>query len=245
MKFVSVHGLVAHSYRVGEQALSMCVDGFAMEALPLVRLSYELALTAHWIAQNIDGAEAVLNRDVQNRQAAIRTLANAQSATLRSGSQDFPGADRELLQTSSQVQARNFEQLCRDLEPGGADAYAYYRLMSWYSHPSARIIDSYVQPTPDNQGIAALRLDPETLDANIWVHFLAYSFVWAGRALDFVDADRTHRSELRDAARSLDIPDVLKLSSEAIRRTARAKQETRRASWKGPRQKSFGESFGV
>ncbi|MER6792132.1 DUF5677 domain-containing protein [Amycolatopsis mediterranei] len=242
MKFLSVHGLVAHTYRVGEQALTMCTSGATLEAMPLIRMSYESALTSHWIAQNIDGAEALLNRDVHSREIAIRTLLNARSEVLRSGAQDFPAADAELLRTSSKAQARNFEQLCRDLEPGGVDAYAYYRLMSWYSHPSSRIIDSYVVPTEDRQNISALRLEPAETDTIMWVHFLAYSFVWAGRAVDFVDADRTHRNKLRDAARTLGIAEVLKLSDKAKLRTAKAEKEERRANWKSPRQKDSNES---
>jgi len=235
-KFLAVHGLCAHTYRVGEQALAMYETGMVMETFPLLRLSYESALTAHWIAQNVDGSEAVLNNDVLSRRAAAGTLSKAHSEILRSGAQDFPGADKELIQTSSQAQVRNFEQLCQDLEPGGADAYAYYRLMSWYSHPTARIIDSYLQPTEDMQDLASLRLEPEKLDVNTWVHFLAFALVWAARSLDFLDADRTHRSELRKAARDLGIPEVLKLSEKARQRTAKAEQARRRASWKGPKQ---------
>jgi hypothetical protein len=213
-----------------------------MEALPLIRLSYESALTAHWIAQNIDGAEAVLNRDVQSRQAAVQTLKKANSEVLRSGVQNFPYADRDLLRTSSQAQARNFEQLCHDLEPGGADAYAYYRLMSWYSHPSARIIDSYVQPPSNDTDITTLRLSPVDSDANMWTHFIAYSLIWSARAVDFVDANRTHRSELREAARKFGISDVLKLSDDAIRRTKKAEQDQRRSNWKRPDLQGSSES---
>lgn len=236
MKFLSTYGLAAHAYRVGERGLEMCESGSVIESFPLLRACYESAITAHWVAQNTDGAEALLNKDVQSRKAAAQTLKKARSDILRSGAHEFPGTTRELLKTSSQNQAKYFEQLCNDLEPAGADAYTYYRLMSWYTHPTARLIDLYIQPSEDKTKLEALRQEPEQMDADMWIHFLACSFVWAGRALDFIDDERLHRSKLREAARLLGIPDVLKLSADAIRRTSRARQEERRSNWKGPRQ---------
>ncbi|WP_143267844.1 DUF5677 domain-containing protein [Amycolatopsis alba] len=234
-KFLSVFGLVAHTYRIGEQALVMYESSLVIETFPLLRATYESALTAHWVAQSSDGAEALLNKDVQGRKAAATTLAKARSAILRSGSQQFPGADAEFLKTSSGNQARNFEKLCEDLELAGADAYAYYRLMSWYTHPTARLIDLYIEPSDDLTEVESLRQVPEQMDANMWVHFLAYSLIWAGRAIDFIDEEHLHRSRIRELARLLHIPDALNLSPEAIRRSGRAAREERRANWKGPR----------
>ncbi len=236
-KFLSVYGLAAHTYRVGEQALEMYESKLVLEAFPLLRLTYESALTAHWIAQNVDGGEAFLNRDIQSRKAAAETLRSARSEILSKGADNFPGADRDLLRTSSQPQAKYFEQLCKDLDPGGADAYAYYRLMSWYAHPTARIVDKYLQSSDDGQELDSLRQIPEQDDPNIWVHFLAYSMVWAARAVDFIDAERTHRSELRAAASALGIPAVLKLSEDARRRTRQAQQAWRQENWRGPRKR--------
>ncbi|WP_125782370.1 DUF5677 domain-containing protein [Amycolatopsis sp. WAC 01375] len=237
IKFCSVHGLVAHAYRVGEHTLSMYESGLVMEALPLMRTTYESALMAHWIAQNRDGAEALANRAISNRRAVALTLERAKSAVLRAGAKGLLDIDKTLLETSSSSQAKYFEKLCEDLEPGGADAYTYYRLMCWYTHPSAHIVDSYIHLGEDGQTVDALRQEPAQLDANMWVHFLAFSLVWAGRAFDFIDEEKMHRSQLRSAARALGISDVLTLSASARKRIEDAERQARRSSWKGPRPK--------
>jgi hypothetical protein len=237
-KFVAVHGLAAHTYRVGQQVLSMLKSGLVLEAMPLLRLCYESALTAHWLAQTADGAEALMNRDNASRRAAAKTLREARSGVLRSGADQFPGAEADLLATTSNAQARNFEQLCKDLAPGGADAYAYYRLMSWYSHPGAHLVDRYVVEEPSGVGIQALRLEPAAGNDTTWRFFLAASLVWAARAVDFVDVSRAQRSELRAAARVLGIPEVLQLTHEAQLRIAREEQARRRQRWKGRRSRN-------
>jgi hypothetical protein len=72
------------------------------------------------------------------------TLRRAASPVLREAADAVAMEDQPMHPTGSLPQARSFQQLCGDLQPGGADLYAFYRLMSWFSHPSNHIVDKYL-----------------------------------------------------------------------------------------------------
>lgn len=135
-RFISVYGLAAHVHAVAGPAFQLLKNGLVLEACPLVRLMYESALYSIWLAQNEDGARAFMNKELSARKAIAGTLAKASAPWLRARADEFPGIDDPAFETGSDAQAKNFEALCNDLTPGGADAYINYRLLSRLSHAS-------------------------------------------------------------------------------------------------------------
>jgi len=119
--------------------------------------------------------------------------------------------------------ARGFHNICDDLVPGGADAYTIYRVLSQYSHASIRVVDGYLQATSTGPGVV-LRTNPAEPDAATWTNVLASCLVWAGRSNDYIDGDKTRRSELRAATNALGINSELQLSPAAVLREASAKK---------------------
>lgn len=232
----SVFALTAHVHRVYVPAARLLDEGLVIEAIPLIRTAYECALTAHWLAQVDDGAEAFLNNDVRSRAAAERTAQKAVSEALREGG-PIAGADLAELETSAGGPARNFEQLCDDLTPGGADAYFHYRAMSMYQHPSVLLVDQYLSLSEEGTNIAAFHMQPKPQESGAWRGLLTASLIWSGRAVDFFDGAHKRRSALRRAAQDLGVVEVLHLSDRAQARQAKFQQQARRADWKGPKRR--------
>jgi len=218
-RFISVWGLSNHVHRLGPPAMRMMEDGLAIESFPLIRAMYEGALTAVWLAQNTDAAAAFVNRETDSRAALADTLAKAQEPWFRDRADDFRG-DLTKMDSASNAQAKHFEQLCNDLNPGGADAYVHYRLLSRYSHAAPEIVDRYVM-LGDGESPPTLRTVPNDVAEirGLGGFYLTSSLVWAGAATDYIDPNRQRRSETRRAAKAIGIPRDLHLTAAAIRRT--------------------------
>jgi hypothetical protein len=211
--------LAVHVHRLGTVALDLLErDTPVLLVVPTMRGCFETALTAHWIAQSSDAAYAMYNKEIKQRLALQKTLADAQSATMQEIADHIAHADLPSLSTSSDTQARNFEQLLKDLAPGGPDAYAYYRMLCGYTHPSGSLADQYLEehPTAPFQ----LRLEPkETFPLAVCTNLVGCCLVWAGSAARYVMRDKTaRRSQLRSAAQALGTVADIKLNDEAFLR---------------------------
>jgi hypothetical protein len=221
-QFAIVHGLSAHAHRVAAPALDMLERGLVLESMPLVRTTFECALTAQWVAQIDDAAQAFINADIRKRRALVKDLEQAVSQAMRTGAPDIAARLVEELPSSSNAAANNFHDLCLDLQRAGYDAYATYRMMSHFSHASVIVADEYLrEPDP---GVAAfgLRMEPDQPPASTWSFMVAASLVWAGRAVDYFDSVNLRRSELREAAQLLNTTTDMKPSDRSwLRRNAR------------------------
>lgn len=236
-QFLGVHGLAAHTYQVGGHALGMLDDGLEVEPMPLIRVAYECAVTAQWLANATDGANAWVNEGERIRRATGLTLRQAASELMRATGDELLANPVDKAHTSSEGQARSFEQMCKDLTPGGAELYAYHRVMSRYCHASVHVVDEYLELTDDGDDVRALRLHPKAGETATWRYFLALSMLWAARAVDFIDVSRMHRSELRALSRELGVTSELRLTPAAQARMAQAERERRLAARRPPRRR--------
>lgn len=237
-QMLGVHGLAAHTYRVGGHALVMLDDGLELEAMPMIRLAYECAVTTQWLANATDGANAWLNEAERVKRASGLTLQRAASDVMRAVGDHLLAHGAAPIDTSSDAQARSFEQMCNDLTPGGPELYAYHRLMSRYCHASVHVVDEYLDVTPDGDDVQALRLTAKPADTDTWRYFLALSMLWAARAVDFLDVSRQHRSELRSQSRRLGVTSELHLTPAAQTRMARDERARRVAARRPPRRRA-------
>lgn len=220
-QLVLAHGLCAHVHYLTPAALDLLDSGRVLAALPLVRACFESAITAQWVTQTADGSPAFVNEDVRQRLAQVETLEQAVSEVFRDAAPGIAANLPPILDTTAT--ARGFHNICDDLVPGGADAYTIYRVLSQYSHASIRVVDGYLQATSTGPGVV-LRTNPAEPDAATWTNVLASCLVWAGRSNDYIDGDKTRRSELRAAANALGINSELQLSPAAVLREASAKK---------------------
>lgn len=230
-QFAIVYAYCAHVHATARAYLAALDAAPALVATPLARVCYEMALTAHWIAQTDDGYRALNNEEIRVRVQLVKTFRESASEIFQQGAGEVSHADlSERLESASDASARNFSQLCEDLTPGGKDAYALYRAMSMESHPTVFIADQWIDPPDDDRGRPHLRTQPKDGSAvEAWSHMVAASLVWAGRALDYFDRDKERRSFLRRMAREVGVPETLQPSDSYRRRIAEDRRKRKAA----------------
>lgn len=219
-RFVAIHSLAAHVHRLGGAALMLSDAERPLEAMPLVRLAFESAITAMWLAQNEEGGRAFVNEFGRQQRAMRQALLKSSNPTFASGGNDLPYVDASDLHSNSDVQARAFQQMCEDFN-GGTDLYIYYRLMSSYSHPGVRLVEEYIVPTDDGDDVKGLLNVPRFSPNGMWLFMLAASLIWAGTAFDYIEVTRKRRSELRTAARTIGVVRDLQLTPTATARSSK------------------------
>jgi hypothetical protein len=144
-------------------------------------------------------------------------MGDAASAVFREAATTVTGIDFASLPTSAS--AKQFNDVCQDLAPGGTDAYVIYRQMSHLSHASVLVADQYLEEIDHKPGIA-LRLEPKEPDGRPWTHLLVASLVWAGRAIEYLDKHHRRRAQLLSTARAIGVAPHLHLSDRAVVREA-------------------------
>lgn len=220
-----VDGFARHIHKTAGAVVALIDGGHVTAAAPLVRQMYECALSAVWLIQSADdhGVKALLAEHTRNRRALQGDILQARSAVFREGAEDLPDTDPTPF-IGSLDSVRSFKGICLDLEPGGVDAYVYYRLLSTFSHASLGVTDLYFAPSPQGTYAPHRRPVPRTpISADMMLFFAAISMVWGGRAYTYASHDKAHRSILRDAARYLGINAEIGLSD-----TYRKRHSTRR-----------------
>lgn len=233
-----VYALTRHCLRLGTVVLDLHERGLRLEAMPTARSLYEIAITAQWLAQSREAINAFFNEDVRQRKALSNTMAESASAAFREGASEIAHLDKEDLETIARAQGQYFEQRCRALAPG-AYAYALYRAMSWYCHPTGLLADQYAVEA-DNPAGVELRPEPDQIEHDTWLYISVAAMVWASRALDLMRKGSPNREYLRSTARALGTTDVLRLTDEARAAEEAAAKERRHATWKGPKKKGPG-----
>lgn len=155
-----VLGLAVHAHQMGALALDLLErDTPIVLVAPTIRVCFESALTAQWIAMSTDAAKAMFNKEVNQRRAMQKTLTDARSNTMQQLADRVAHTDLRKLVTSSRDQAKFFEQMLGDFDGGGPDAYAYFRMLSTFTHASASLVDRYLEEDSDPE-IPFMRLTP-------------------------------------------------------------------------------------
>ena len=227
-----VYGLVAHTHLLGETVVDLVEAGKSLQALPLVRMMYECALTAQWAVLNVDAPHAVANEMTRLQRATSSDMAQAKNTILQEGAASLPYVDEEQLESAVDQAARHFRQLCVSLEPGGIESYVYYRLLSDFGHASIRVSDAWLRK-PEKEGVVAVyRVQPDQSEDGLAIGFCLWSLIWAGTALDYLTAGRPRRRELDEFARAAGIPAMLRLNPQvaqaAFAARKKAKEQRRR-----------------
>ncbi len=226
----AIVGLTRHVHETAEAIVLLVDAGHANAAIPLVRLAYESALTAAWLAQSDEdhGIRALLHEHTRQRAALKADAFKAASDVFREGASEIADADPSAF-TGSTDNARQFHEICLDLTPAGKDAYIIYRALSAYSHASVGIAELYFARTQTTETMPAWRDTPDPVfgGADPLLFFTACAMVWSARTFSYVTKDQVHRDELRRIARRLEITSELLLSDHYRRRHAQKRRDER------------------
>lgn len=235
-RFMAVYGLATHTHLLGEQFFRLSREGLEAEALPMLRLMYESSITAAWLVEADDSLAAFANETDRERRNALAQLAKSSSASLRDVSKMLDNFERTEIATGSDPQARKFWARCHDFQKGD-DLYINYVQLCRYGHPTAYVIDLYLEPTCERT--AAHLLDrPHQARSVLWGTLAAACLIWSGSAMNHIDPIRARRAELRRASRQIPHAFALELTPEARQRIVSARRDANRAKWVGrkPRQ---------
>jgi hypothetical protein len=212
VRFGVVLSFAAHSHHVTTTAADLMHTENYASAIPLLRLSYETALTAVWAAHSSESARALQNKYIGTAQKLYR---NANKTGWFDGVLKPVEQDMVDVVSSAGNEAATFFNLCVALEPHGEWLYTMYRLLSGYSHPSGTVLSMYA---PKNDGDVFSLSPRPPADGKAWWHAAATTLLHAGQALDRLDPEGRRRDILAEASDVIGWPEPLRLSDVAALR---------------------------
>lgn len=217
-KFYVSYCLCAHSFRVGRAVRELLADDFAAECLPLVRSMYEFALTAQWVVQVDQAVESFVKRSLRDKRKTIAIV-----PALRIPGHDADDVARALAEIDEETltghQRADFKNICLDLaEPAGEAAYAHWRVLTGYCHPTEFLIGRYLDFGSDPDDVF-MRMPPDLPPLAGWASTALASLMWAAAAVDFVDPEHELRPGLQRVETLLGLKRVLRPSERVLKRT--------------------------
>ena len=236
--FMFVFGLARHVMCLAEPAVKLLSEGKSLEALPLVRVCYETALTAQWAARRRASVHAMLNEYDRNQRAVQKDLERAVSKVLREGAESFMDLEDELAPTGAEDAARSFERMCDELLPSGSDKYVHYRLLSRMVHPGPLLVDQYIfRPDASSGAYPSLRDLPKQPRPGAFLAIVCASLLWALSAVDYLELKHPNDRALHDLAETIGVASSFRLTPDAQRVDFEASRAIRRSKWKGRRRR--------
>ncbi|WP_343894570.1 DUF5677 domain-containing protein [Janibacter melonis] len=213
-QMVFVMSLTAHVHATAKALRPVLPDGLTIAHMPLVRSIFEATVTAVWCQAVDDGAEALMQEGDRQRNNVRRAVGEALSVREMERVATY---DLGALISSSTAQGRSMEKRLEDLEMPGA--YVIYRVLSGQSHASIETMENYVDQQSFTQEPLSIKSNPGAHPRSAeWIELCASCLVWSGALINFHDPARSRRSELRQAARELQIDWILKVKPDAVRR---------------------------
>jgi hypothetical protein len=196
-----------HTVRISRAVLVLADAQLQLEAIPLVRLSLECAVTAAWLAITPGSGKAAYFQSTKDfrdlyKELIIMGLDDPEDDT------DIKKieADLEKLEAHRKEEARNFRDRCSAVDDG-IWLYGYYRLFSKTSHGGANLNDEYleqVEQTADAPLGLAMR---EPFPFALWPIALGFQVTMlfnALRAWDSVSEAHPRRADLECLAEAHD-----------------------------------------
>jgi hypothetical protein len=226
---MTVITLTAHTHRLAGAVGALIDAGFDVETAPMVRSVLEHGVAAQWIVQY--GNEAMfgmVDEETRQRLNIANWVEEVQEVMALAGVGEIIRGLREEIsseQTAAHINARRLDQLCDDLH-GGKSIYLTYRVLSSYIHPGPTISGMYVA----SEQPPAVQLEPRRdADPGAWLYPTCAGLVWAARAVDILNPGHPRRKQLRAAAGTLGIPEVLTISDAGWLRRQKDQGTRRRA----------------
>jgi hypothetical protein len=182
-RLIAAYGLTAQAYDVGQDALELIRQGRQGGAAPLVRVTFECAVHGQWLVRVPEATDALIAEAHRQEVALATNMAKTarflrHAPAVRAAAGPAPAA-------APTVSARQFEQICNQVDPDGT-LYVMYRTLSAGAHVGMPVIARWFEEI-DVPPYIAWRPDPGDLTSHrseMLSGTLALSLLWAGAALD-------------------------------------------------------------
>lgn len=144
---VTIFIMTQHSVAISESVLLLTAADKFLEAVPLIRLTMECAVTAAWLSVTPNAGNAARHEEARNRLATINSIFEDPDRLDEALLVDVVSEVTQLAEHKSEA-ARNFEKRCKSLA-GGDKIYALYRILSGFSHAGIGLTDLYLARVPE------------------------------------------------------------------------------------------------
>lgn len=173
-------------------------------AQPLTRKVFEFAIVAQWIQMNGDASLSAFFdlQDIRETQIGEQAI----KAGFTYPADLMPGRPPKTPEVET---LKVFENVCDALQ-GGPGLYFLYRALSAGCHPSGTGIARWLGADDNPTGLRFVQ--PEDHPDLSQMYTLAASLIWISRAVDLNVMHRPRQSALKDAAKEIGVPSVLKRS---------------------------------
>lgn len=205
-RYLLVFGIACQAHEAAKGYL-VALNKAPVAATPVARSCFELGMTAQWAAQVSDAWAAIANRKLWNDKVLADSLVESEELDNRKAGKKMQSMiaanNYQELPTNSSALARNFQQLCDDLE-GAKEYYLTYRFLSRESHPGVFSGDAWFVPSEDGTQMR-MQYAP-TVPHQGWLHIVACSLIWAESAVDHLDRGHERKAHLEEVAASIKSP---------------------------------------
>jgi len=177
-------------------------------AVPLVRKAFEFAITAQWMHHVPNAVDAFLAKSAGSAKKLFEETKTAQIILPDDLITEY---EKPAETAPDEVKVlRAFERVCNGFAPGkGNGLYLMYRSLSGICHPSVSAVSRHYELESKADAGVVLTLNGGEEETHI-LNTLAASLVWAGRAIDQNVKDRPRQAALKQAAREMGVPSILK-----------------------------------
>jgi hypothetical protein len=224
---IAVLAHVEHAVKCNQAIKALCSQGLLVQAVPLIRLTMECAVSAAWFAVTPDSGRSAGYEGARQRLNLAQSLSKLSGSNIESVVNDLRENQRELEEFIS-AEARKFEARAQAL--AGIDwVYAGYRQLSELAHAGTPLMDHYLRPaaiTPTAPLGVEYSTEYEFKQAPILFSFQPVLLHLALLSWDTISEVHPMRARLRAMAKTAEIP--VEIERRKTRRQESAKRATAR-----------------
>jgi hypothetical protein len=185
---------------LAEAALILVEHGMLVQAVPLIRLTVECGITAAWWSVTPHSGEAANHEAARLRLAMVTDMAKLAGPVAAVDAEESIADVRKMvaeLKAYESVEASKFIDRVGSLA-GANWVYAYYRLLSAYSHAGALLLDHYLEPAPNTRLGWAYKTDPAFEHAETLLALQPIALLLAMKASDDLTIGHPRRGRLNE-----------------------------------------------
>lgn len=204
LQAISIHSLAHRAIRSARGILTLVDAGADVEIMPLVRLTFEAAVTAAWLLLTPNSGLAIMKEDTRKRKALLEDMASTDSAGYRQSTETF-----EQLKKMEMPGSASVEQRCLALEDG-RHLYGLYRAASAYCHAGLGLLEHHaVEDSNSDIGMAFVTNPSFTTQEN-WIGITCCMLLLALNADEQARLKPTRTSQLRQFARRIGVTGIIR-----------------------------------
>ena len=207
-----------HAVALTEAVLLLAEHAMLVQAVPLVRLTVECGVTAAWWSVTPRSGEAANHEAARLRLAMVTDMAKLAGPVAAADAQESIADVRKMvaeLKDDESLEAGKFIDRVGSLA-GANWVYAYYRLLSAFSHAGALLLDHYVELAPNTRLGWAYKTDPVFEHAETLLALQPIALLLAMKASDDLTVGHPRRVRLNEIATRMGTEAVIRRGDTPI-----------------------------